>query len=145
MDERKDKLVKLVIERDISSISIMSYELGIEEEDVQNLLSQLTEEGRMSGYLTEDGKRYFRSDIKITPTKSVHIESAEKPDFLRYNTTIGKIIAMIGFIMLVLAIVMLNLVIGDLNAENFAAALILVGLIVMLSGCYWIGRLQTPK
>ena len=67
----------------------------------------------------------------------------EQPGFLTYNTRPGKIIALIGFLVLAGGLTF-NTFVQDIQGQNFAAILILVGLLVFLIGLYWIARRGTP-
>ncbi|TFG12823.1 hypothetical protein EU537_08345 [Candidatus Thorarchaeota archaeon] len=143
MTDIKDKLVRMIKNQDISSIELMANSLGIPEAQVQDLLIELTEEKRLNGYLTPDGRRYFSRDVKPSQKPAVHKEG-KQPRFLEYDTRPGRIVAVIGLILVAAAIVFLFQAGGDLVRENFGTALLLIGLLIMMGGCYQIGRRPTP-
>ena len=143
MTDTKDNLVRMVKDQDISSVGLMADSLGIPEEQVQEQLIELTEENRLIGYLTPDGKRYFRRDVKPSEKPAVHKEERQ-PVFLEYDTKPGRIVAFAGLVVVAAAIVLLFQAGGDLGQENFGTALLLIGLLVMMGGCYQIGRRPTP-
>ncbi len=143
MTDTKDELVRMVKDQDISSVELMAGSLGIPEEQVQEKLIELTEENRLSGYLTPDGRRYFRRDVKPSEKPAIHKEE-KQPVFLEYDTRPGRIVALAGLVVVAAAIILLFQAGGDLVQENFATALLLMGLIIMMGGCYQIGRRPAP-
>lgn len=135
-------LVQLIMERDISSIQIMASDLLIDEDTIRDLLKELVEEGRLQGYITEDGRRFFRKDIPIHPSKKPKQEDV--PEFMKYNSTPGMFLAVIGITMMIMAGVLLALFPRIIYYENVGVSLLLIGVVVALSGCYYIGRRKTP-
>ncbi len=142
MINAEDRIVTLVMEQDISSIQILASELRMEEDGVRELLNELTSRGKLDGYITEDGKRYFRKDVKVHPPVKHHEEDV--PEFMKYDTWPGRFIAMIGVLLIICAVVILTVFSGILYYENVGMALILIGIIITISGCYYIGRRKTP-
>ncbi|MFW9918784.1 MAG: hypothetical protein ACFFED_04245 [Candidatus Thorarchaeota archaeon] len=142
MSDKREMLVQLIMERDISSIQIMASDLLIDEDTIRDLLKELVEEGRLQGYITEDGRRFFRKDIPIHPSKKPKQEDV--PEFMKYNSTPGMFLAVIGITMMIMAGVLLALFPRIIYYENVGVSLLLIGVVVALSGCYYIGRRKTP-
>ncbi len=143
MDQAKQDLLTLVNEKHISAVQIMANRLGIEEDQVRNLLTQLIEEGLLDGHITEDGSRFFRSNVKVEITPE-SVEEEYVPEFMKYNTKPGKIVAYIGLMVMVLAIVFMVLFAGNIYYQNIGMVLLGFGLLILLPGLYWIGRRKTP-
>ncbi len=143
MADAKERLVDLVKNRDLSSIQVMASELSLDEDEVRSFLAELATEGRLNGYITEDGKRFFRSDITV-PTPG-HTTPEDVPEFLKYDTLPGKFLAFVGLMIMVIAGVLLAIFSGTIYYENLGTALLLIGLVTTMAGCYHIGRRKTPQ
>lgn len=143
MDQAKEDLVTLVNEKHISAVQIMANRLGIEEDEVRNLLTQLIEEGLLDGHITEDGSRFYRSNVEVEVTPE-SVEEEYVPDFMKYNTKPGKLVAYVGIMVMVFGGIIYVLSAANLYYQNIGMVLLLFGLIALLVGGYWIGRRKTP-
>jgi hypothetical protein len=143
MDEAKSKLVSLVNDKDISAVQLMADRLGIDEDGVRKLLIELVEEGLLDGHISEDGRRFFKSKVNVQATPET-VEQEYVPEFMKYNTKIGKLVAYIGIMIMVLAGAFVVFLSNSVYYQNLGLVLLLVGLIITLAGLYWIGRRKTP-
>ena len=64
--ELKTRLWQIVLESKISSIEKLSDITGAEEEEARLALEELVSEGSLTGSFTEDGSRFFLSDVKTS-------------------------------------------------------------------------------
>ena len=142
MEDKKSLLVNLILNKNISAIVTLSEKLGIEPDDVVSMLNELLISGELIGSLTEDGSRFFKSSVKVSNAPIIHRDE-KLPKFLSYNTKPGKVIAIIGFLVLAGGLIA-NALAADVTEQNFAAILILVGLLVFLIGLYLVARRGTP-
>jgi len=142
MDDLREKLRNMIVVEDISAIQIMSERTGLSEDDVRDVLHEIVEAGELSGHFTPDGSRFFRDDIPPPPATKGPEE--EPPEFMKYDTRPGRIVATIGFIVVVGSLVGRVIVSGSVAAENVAHISLLAGLVVLMAGCYQIGRRPTP-
>lgn len=140
MSSQKRDLVKLVKEEDLSSIAVIADRLEADEETVREMLNKIVEAGEINGYITEDGTRFFRSDYELD--HEVASEEEDVPDFMKFNPLPGQITAAIGFIIVVISIAGF-LLSSSMETENMMLILLLVGLGVMFSGCYYLGTRKT--
>ena len=140
----KEKIVHLVTVNDLSSVQMISSELGIPEEEVRTLLTELTEEGTVDGHLTEDGKRYFRHDTKISEAPVIHREKGV-PDFMKFDTRPGKIAVIFGLALAAIGAYGLVLAGDDLQMENLSAVLTLIGVVVTIAGSFYLTMRKTPS
>jgi hypothetical protein len=143
MDEAKSKLVSLVNDKDISAVQLMADRLGIDEDGVRKLLIESVEEGLLDGHISEDGRRFFKSKVNVQATPET-VEQEYVPEFMKYNTKIGKLVAYIGIMIMVLAGAFIIFLSDSVYYQNLGLVLLLVGLIIALAGLYWIGRRKTP-
>lgn len=140
--EEKEKLVRLILDEDISSILLLSEKLGLDGDAIRNLLEQLVQEGALNGYLTEDGKRFFRRDVEVSHKPIIHREDPPSRIIERDNKSL-KWVAIFGGFLMANGFGMMLTSQGDLSIENFAVALMLVGAIFAMCGCYLIASQQT--
>ncbi|MFW9908327.1 MAG: hypothetical protein ACFFEF_07110 [Candidatus Thorarchaeota archaeon] len=143
MSDMKETLVQLIMDHDISAIQILAEKIGADEDTTRSLLEELTAEGKLDGYLTEDGRRYFRAKVDVSHKPTITMKEPT-PEFLSYNTRPGRIVAIIGFIIIIAGFVVLSLSGGIMYYENLGLSILLFGVMIALSGCYWIGRRKTP-
>jgi len=142
MEDKKSQLVELILVQNISAIVTLSERLNIDQDDVIVMINDLLSTGELQGSLTEDSTRFFKSSVKVSVAPV--IEREEKlPSFLTYNTKPGKVTALIGFLVLAGGLTV-NAFAQDIAEQNFAAILILIGLLVFLIGLFLIARRDTP-
>ena len=143
MTNMKERLVLLVKVDDLSSVQMMSSDLGISEEEVRIFLTELTQEGTLNGYLSEDGERYFKRDVKVSEAPVIHREE-DVPDFLKFDTRPGRIAAIFGLALAAIGVFGLVNSGDDLQMENFSAVLTLIGAVVTMAGLFYLTMRKTP-
>ncbi len=143
MTNMKERLVHLVNVDDLSSVQMMSSDLGIAEEEVRILLTELTQEGTLNGYLTEDEERYFKRDAKVSEAPVIP-RKEDVPDFMKFDTRPGKIAAIFGLALAAIGAYGLVTAGDNLQMENFGAVLTLIGVIVTMAGAFYLTMRKTP-
>ncbi len=140
----KEQLKSLIIEKNVSSLAILSQQLGVDVVTIREMILTMVAEGTLQGRMSEDGSRFFRNDIR-RPSPAVPSKGVEDvlPAFMRYNVRPGCIIAVFGLAIIIIALIIFHFSGQDISLENIAFGILLVGLIVMLCGCYYIGRRPT--
>ncbi|NHJ15294.1 MAG: hypothetical protein EAX95_16555 [Candidatus Thorarchaeota archaeon] len=134
--------IRDLIEDNVSAIQIMSNKTGVTENDVVALLQEMLVEGYVKGHLSDDGKRFFREDAKVSDRPVVTVEETPPP-FMRYDARPGKVAAFFGLLIFTFGAILLSLA-QDFAEQNLATSIMLVGMIVILLGCYQIGRRNAP-
>ena len=142
MSEKKDELVDLVLNENVSAIQILVDRLGITSDEVIDLINDLLKEGKLNGTITEDGSRFFKSDVKLSEAPTIE-RSEDLPDFMSFNSKPGMVTAIIGFI-IIAAGVIVNTYSSDALEQNFAAILILLGMLIAFTGLYCLSQRKTP-
>ena len=140
----REKIVHLVTVDDLSSVQMMSSELGIPEEEVRTILTELTEKGTVNGQLTEDGKRYFRHDAKMSEAPVIERKQSV-PDFMKFDTRPGKIAAIFGLALATIGAYGLVNAGDSIQMENFSAVLTLIGVVVTIAGSFYLTLRKTPS
>jgi hypothetical protein len=144
MTNIREKLVHLVIVRDLSSVQMMSTELGTPEEKVRILLTELTQEGTLDGHLTEDGARYFKHDVKVSEAPTID-RKEHVPEFMKFDERPGQVAAIIGLVITVIGTYGLMTAGGNIDMESFGAIVMFIGVAIILAGCCYISMRKTPS
>ena len=144
MTDTKTRL-KVMVDANVSSIQLMSERLCVEMDEVVSLLEEMISAGSVEGHITQDGQRFFRETVKVSEAPKIPIQQ-DDPDFIKYDAHPGKIMVIIGFVLIVA-----GLVVSFMSSEshstylpNEAAFLLLIGVILMMLGGCQIGRRPTP-
>ena len=144
MTNAREKLVHLITVDDLSSVQMFSGKLGISQEEVRTILTELTEEGTLDGYLTEDGKRYFKRDVKVSEAPVIHKEE-DVPDFMKFDTRPGKVAILLGVPLAATGVIGLLIADDNLQMENFHAVLTLIGTLVTMAGLFYLTMRKAPS
>jgi hypothetical protein len=142
MSEKKQELIDLIMKQNVSAIQTLGTRLDITTDEVIELISELIKEGQLKGTLTEDQERFFKSEIKLSAAPTIARDD-NQPSFLTFNARPGKITAIVGVLIIVAGLIV-NVFAVDNIERNFAALLILFGLLIMISGLYCLSRRETP-
>jgi len=143
MEDKSELLTKLILQENISAIVVLGERTGLKTDDVVDMINELVSKGRLNGTLTEDGSRFFKSTVKVSDARVIPREE-KLPAFLSYNTKPGKVTAIVGLLILASGGIV-TILATDLVEQNFAVLLILIGLVLLLLGLYFIARRGSPS
>ncbi|MFX1579438.1 MAG: hypothetical protein ACFFBJ_07285 [Promethearchaeota archaeon] len=143
MSDKKEDAMNLILKGNVSAIQILSDRLEIAPDEVRKIIEELIEEGRLKGSLTEDGKRFFKREVKLSNAPSINREE-KPPDFLNFNARPAITVAIVG-ILIIAAGLIINSIITDIVGQNIAAVLIFIGLCVTMVGMYLFSQRKTPS
>lgn len=141
MNEFREE-IKYLIDENVSSIQIMSDRTGMSEDDVVALIQKMLNEGLIKGRLSKDGRRFFREEAKVSDRPIVPAVETPPP-FMRYDTRPGKVAAFFGLLIIIFGAVLLSLA-QDFAEENIGTTIIFFGAVMIMLGCYQIGRRNAP-
>jgi hypothetical protein len=117
----------------------MEDELELIHEEVISLLNELVSEGILTGSVSDDERRFWKSDIKLSDAPVLHRDEAP-PDFLAFDTRPGMVVSLIGLLFTIGGFVTLNT-----GLENDIGAIVIsLGIIMLLVGLYLISGRKTP-
>ncbi len=138
----KDKLIELIVRENVSAVETMANALETTSEEVIEILSKLVESGDLRGVLTEDGTRFYKSTVKLSDAPRIERKETQ-PSFMTFNTRPAIITTTVGFLLIAVGVIV-NTFATDIIEQNFAAVLILFGLIISMSGLYCFSQRKTP-
>lgn len=130
-------LTRLVAEQNMSSVSMISEQLGIDEDTARDYLQDLVEQGELEGYITEDGSRFFKSEVHMTSAPIVALNEDWTPE--THETKYGKIIFVFGLALIIAGQVVPRILVNDSLSLGIGAALAMIGFIALLGGLASIG------
>ena len=143
-NDLKHRLHDLIALDKISSIEMISEQIEADEETTREWLHELVEEGSISGTLSEDGTRFFTSELKVSTAPIVpHEEHISQRKFIKsYH---AKLLAITGIIMLILGTIVRELRTIDFRFDNVGIAIYFIGLGIMVVGWILISRANPPE
>lgn len=142
MSSQREKLLEAVKKEHLSSIQVISDRLNLDDEVVREMLRELVDKGELKGYITDDGQRFFKRDVKIE--HKVKSTDEDVPPFMKFDPRPGRIAAAIGFIVVAISLAG-YLLSADMETSNFMLIVLFIGIAIMLSGCYYLGTRKTPQ
>ena len=98
--EMKTRLCQVVLENRISSIERLSQLTGMDEEEAKTALEELVSEGSLAGKFSDDGSRFFLSDIKVSDAPILG-PADTGPEIVVKDTKVSKMVALSGFILMI--------------------------------------------
>lgn len=143
MEDKKKKLISLITEENVSALQTMEDELELSHEEALRLLRELISEGSLIGSVSEDERRFWKTDVRLSDAPVLHREE-EMPDFLSYDTRPGLLMSIIGFIILIGALLIMNTAV-DSGQQDLGAIILFLGAVVLLSGLYLVSKRNTPQ
>ncbi len=143
MTDNKSKLVILVNKENVSAIRIMGDILEISPEEVIKLIEDLCATGTIHGSITDDGERFYKSEIKLSDAPVIP-GGDQIPAFMKFDTRPGIISSIIGFAIIALGL-FLNANALDFVEQDFGAITMFLGVFILFSGMYCLSRRKTPE
>ena len=113
MTEKKSKLVSLVNMENVSAIRILADRLETSSEEVTVLIEELLSEGKIHGSMTDDGERFFKSEIKLSDAPVIP-GGDSTPAFMKFDTRPGIITSIIGLVVIAFG----SIVMGTFSEES---------------------------
>ena len=143
MTEKKSKLVSLVNMENVSAIPILADRLEISSEEVTVLIEELLSEGKIHGSMTDDGERFFKSEIKLSDAPVIP-GGDSTPAFMKFDTRPGIITSIIGLVVIAFGSIVITITPGIVGLD-YGTIIIFVGIVTLFSGLYCLSRRETPS
>ncbi|TFG33583.1 hypothetical protein EU527_07570 [Candidatus Thorarchaeota archaeon] len=142
--DMKVKLHEIIALGRVSSIEMISEQIGVEEEIVREYLQDLVEEGSIEGSLSSDGTRFFLADVKVSIAPVIsNVDYG--PEMKVADTKLAKIITLSGFIIIILGAIIRGFSSIDFRFDNVGTALFMIGLFTLIVGWIQISRANPPS
>jgi len=132
--ESHSRIIDLV-ERNVSSVEMMSEELNLNPDETRILLDQLSRDGRLKGHLTEDGSRFFKDDIKGPDSPSV--KSMSELYSPKTDSRIGLFVIILGFAIYVIGNILVRIGGEESMLWGIGGAVTLAGPIIIILGLFF--------
>ena len=129
--ELKDLVLNL-IENNMSSISLIAEQLEIDEDLVRALVIDAVDDGRLSGHLSPDETRFYRTDIKMPTTSSSPKEEFQMPT--APSLLIPKAILGGGIGLFIAGQILIRFVEAETTMYNISTMLVFGGLVTIILG-----------
>lgn len=143
MKEKASELTALINDENVSAIQTMVDELEISPEEVRELIQELLASGAIQGSMTEDGKRFFKSDVKLSDAPSIPIGD-QTPSFMKFDTRPGIIASVAGLAVIIFGLIINSNAIPGLSQET-GVIVLFIGIIILFSGMYCLSMRKTPS
>jgi hypothetical protein len=127
----KSKIIELV-HNNHSSISLIAEYLEADPEQVKHLILEALKEGRITGRLSEDELRFYRSDVKMPDPSSM----VEEDESARSSLLIPKAILFGGIALFVAGQIVIRMASEGTATYNMSTALVFGGLFTIIGGLY---------
>jgi hypothetical protein len=142
--ELKTRLCQIVLDNKISSIETLSEITGTEEEEARLALYELVSEGSLSGSFTEDGSRFFLSDIKVSDAPIIGPVDLE-PEIEVQDSKLSKTVVISGIVMMAVGYLLRGLVAMGEIIVNSGSVLFMIGLAVLVGGWMMFSKINPPS
>ncbi|MFW9769255.1 MAG: hypothetical protein ACFFF9_11965 [Candidatus Thorarchaeota archaeon] len=141
--EMKTRLSRVVLEDKISSIETISQLTGMEEEEARIALQELVSEGSLEGKFSDDGSRFYLSDVKVSDAP-IMAPADTGPEIIVKDTKASKTVALAGFILIIAGYILRGFTIMGESMQNIGFGIIMIGLAVLIVGVSLFSRLNPP-
>ncbi|MFW9910802.1 MAG: hypothetical protein ACFFEF_19780 [Candidatus Thorarchaeota archaeon] len=136
-----DELIDLIEVQRLSSLDMIAAKLGSDIDDVRNQIQEYIDGGRLRGSISEDGARFFSSNVKKSEAPIIRQNNEaialETPD----NRN-GKYAMLLGLGSIIVGASVRGLGSFFPGIQNFGASMILIGIVTLAAGWLYISRRQ---
>jgi hypothetical protein len=140
----KSRLLHIITNEKISSLDYISSLTGTDESQLRSILEELVDEGTLEGAFTEDGQRFFLSDIKVSSAPLAPTQD-EGYSVKKADTKHGKVVLISGLVMMSAGYIARGLTTISALMESIGSAVIMIGLAVLVGGWLMITRADPPS
>ncbi len=142
--EMKTRICQVVLENRISSIDMLSKLVGTGEKETLVILQELLEEGILRGSLSNDGTRFFLSDVKVSDAPIVG-PADTGPVIVEKDTRVAKTIFIVGFVAIASGYIIRGLYGMNELIQNVGFAILMVGIAILVTGWMMFSRANPPE
>ena len=139
----KAQVYRAVAQQKISSLDKIAQIVGSSEDLTREAIVDLMAEGSLQGSMTEDGRRFFLSNVKVSdaPVAIKHEEyKIAEPD-----TRLGKTVFAGGIATMIAGFVLRGLLTINPVLEHVGAGVLLIGMVILVAGWLHVSRSIPPE
>ena len=139
----KAQVYQAVAQQKISSLDKIAQIVGSSEDLTREAIVDLMAEGSLQGSMTEDGRRFFLSNVKVSdaPVAIKHEEyKIAEPD-----TRLGKTVFAGGIATMIAGFVLRGLLTINPVLEHVGAGVLLIGMVILVAGWLHVSRSIPPE
>ena len=141
--ELRTRLCQVVLDNRISSIERLSELTGIEEEEARNALQDLVSEGSLAWKFTEDGTRFFLSDVKVSDAP-ILAPADTGPEIIIKESKVPKTVVITGIILIAIGLILRGITILGEIMQVTGGVVLMVGLVLFFIGWMMFSRKNPP-
>ncbi|MHA1960277.1 MAG: hypothetical protein ACW99U_08605 [Candidatus Thorarchaeota archaeon] len=132
--DAKQLLEALVVEKQVSSIEVMSTEIGIDNENTRLLLEELVADGRIHGRISENGERFFKSAVRMSGGRVIPSHSMAASE--RADSRKGKYAILGGIVTFIVGQVFPDSLWSVPLIGNLGIIFVFAGMAMILAGLF---------
>lgn len=136
--EVKTQLYEVVSVHKISSLEMISRKVGQSEDDTRLAIEELLSEGMLQGRFSEDGNRFFLSEVRVSEAPILH--EHQEYVVLKVDNKVGKFVFISGIAMMIAGLIARGFMAVNPTMEHIGGAIFMVGMAVMAAGWLQVGR-----
>ncbi|NHI90262.1 MAG: hypothetical protein EAX87_12120 [Candidatus Thorarchaeota archaeon] len=140
----KARLLHIITNEKISSLNMISSLTETDESQIRSILEELVDEGTLEGAFTEDGQRFFLSDIKVSSAPLAPNQD-EGYSVKKVDTKLGKVVFMSGLVMMGAGYIARGLTTISTVMDSVGSAAVMIGFVVLIGGWLMITRADPPS
>ncbi len=137
-----DAIIEYLISTKVSSIEMISRDIDLSIESTCALFEELVAADIIHGCFSDDGTRFFKSDVKVSAAPSV----GKNEDLMiqKKDTSIGKYTSISGIVAIIIGQILsqLNWLLGEFI--QVGAILVLLGMGFFVGGLIYISKKDPP-
>ena len=139
----KAQVYQVVAEHKISSLHKIAQMVGSSEDLTREAIGDLMAEGSLHGSMTEDGNRFFLSDVKVSdaPVAIKH----EEYEIAQPDTRLGKTVFVSGIATMITGFILRGLLTINPVLEHVGAGVLLIGMVILVAGWLHVSRAIPPE
>ena len=143
--EMKKFLISIINDQGLSSVEAMSEQLDTSEDIVAEIIQNLVDEGVVFGRLTDDMKRFYKSDVK--KSDATIVSTSDSPDLVKSDRGFAVYIPVIGLITFIAGQILHHTIGAANNGElyNYTSAIVMGGLLIIVLGLVYIATIDSKN
>jgi hypothetical protein len=139
----KTRVYQVVTQHRITSLEMIAQRAGLDEDATRVALQELVEDGSLTGVVSDDGMRFFMSDVRTSkaPVALKH----EEYEIEKADTKLGKSVFIAGIVTMIAGYVVRGFVGIQPILEHVGSGILFIGMAVLVAGWLQVSRSMPPE